>query len=281
MEPIINISFINKQFDPECKSTDLLKNLSKNTKFFIRPSNFGELNKIFTSSFKPKDKEKQKLILSFNGILPSGDRIEIKDDKSFKKDISIIFVCYKKLKKQIGNIFGNDEPDDDIIGEDHLKIDDHIPNLNINEIINLKKSVSSDIKIDQTKIFQNCIDNINSNFTKKLSGSVQDLILRSSQENIKNNFNDLRKSFKSSKSILFERKDNALNVIKYNNKQLNDINSTIKKATGSKNVIPKKVEKPIPEPKPIPHPEKPKPHPPKEEEEKVIFIFNKGVINSN
>ena len=279
MEPIINISFINKQFDPECKSTDLLKNLSKNCKFFIRPSNFQELSKIFTSTFKPKDKEKQKLILSYNGILPSGDRIEIKDDKSFKKDISIIFVCYKKLKKQIGNIFNDDEPDDDILGEDHLKIEDHIPNLNINEIINLKKSVSSELKIDQTKIFQNCIDNINSEFAKKLSSSVQDLILRSSQENIENNFNDLRKSFKSSKSKLFERKDSALNVIKYNNKQLNDINSTIKKAKSTKNVIPKE-EKAILEPKPIPEPEKPKPKPQKEEEEeKVIFRFNKGVID--
>ena len=280
MEPIINISFINKQFDPECKSTDLLKNLSKNCKFFIRPSNFQELNKIFTSTFKPKDKEKQKLILSYNGILPSGNRIEIKDDKSFKKDISIIFVCYKKLKKQIGNIFDENEPDDDILGEDHLKIEDHIPNLNINEIINLKKSVSSELKIDQTKIFQNCIDNINSEFAKKLSSSVQDLILRSSQENIENNFNDLRKSFKSSKSKLFERKDSALNVIKYNNKQLNDINSTIKKAKSTKNVIPKE-EKPIIEPKPIPEPEKPKPKPQKEEEEKVIFKFNKGVIDIN
>ena len=278
MEPIINISFINKQFDPECKSTDLLKNLSKNCKFFIRPSNFQELTKIFTSTFKPKDKEKQKLILSYNGILPSGDRIEIKDDKSFKKDISIIFVCYKKLKKQIGNIFDENEPDDDILGEDHLKIEDHIPNLNINEIINLKKSVSSELKIDQTKIFQNCIDNINSEFAKKLSSSVQDLILRSSQENIENNFNDLRKSFKSSKSKLFERKDSALNVIKYNNKQLNDINSTIKKAKSTKNVIPKE-EKAILEPKPIPEPEKPKPKPQKEEEEKVIFKFNKGVID--
>ena len=258
MEPIINISFINKPIDPECNSTDLLKNLGKNSKYFIRPSNFKDLNKIITSTFKPKNKEKQGLLLSFNGIHPSGGRVEITNDKSFEKDISIIFVCYRKKKKQIGKIFPEDDDTDKIFEEEQLTFDDDIPILNINEIVNLKKSVSSSIKIEQSKIFQNCIENINTKFDKKLSNSVQDLILRSSQENIKNNFNILRNSIKSSKSKLFERKDSALNVIKNNNKELNDINSTIKKANSTKNVIPKE-EKAILEPKPIPEPEKPKP----------------------
>ena len=279
MEPIINISFINKTIDPECSSINLLKNLPKNSKFFIRPPDFQELKNIFTLSYKPKDKEKQGLLLSFNGVLPSGNRVEISDDKSFLKDISIIFVCYKKKSKIMSGQILVDDDINNLFEEEQVKMDDEIPILNINEIIDLKRSISSHIKLDQSKIFQNCIENINSEFNKKLSSSVQDLILRSSQENIKNNFNNLKKSFKSSKDKIYEKIDSALEVIKNNNKQLDDINSTIKKAKSSKNVIPREEEKPIPKPNPKPkqpEPEKPKPKP--QAEEKPIFRFNKEKI---
>ena len=63
MEPIIFVTFINKEIKPNCSTEDLIKllnNNKKNSMFFPRPKNFEDLAKKIKTVFKPQDKTKKK-----------------------------------------------------------------------------------------------------------------------------------------------------------------------------------------------------------------------------
>ena len=156
MEPIIAINFIKKQINPKCSSQELIKNLLPNiTKFLICPKNYEDLKENFNSLFKPRNREKEKLVLSFNGFLPSGERVEITDDKTFNKNISLFFVCYTKKRKEQKSLLLPKIDTEELFKSESIEIQQEtkeIENFNINEFLNLRNSVSMQIKEDTKKL---------------------------------------------------------------------------------------------------------------------------------
>ena len=89
----LSISFNDKIIDVNCNSEELIKHLKK-SKIIIRPSDYEGLRKLINSKFNPKEKKNQTLCIT--GILPSGERIEITDNETYSKNISLFLVSYKK-----------------------------------------------------------------------------------------------------------------------------------------------------------------------------------------
>lgn len=288
MEPIIFVTFINKEIKPNCSIEDLIKllnNNKKNSMFFPRPKNFEDLSKKIETVFKPQDKTKKKQILSYTGLNPLGRRVEITDDLTFDKYISNILVCYKKNAGRgiiipdvdVDSFF---EKEEDLAAE--IDISEKLDNFDINDFLKMRESLSSEIKNSQNKIFNSCTENIKLSFNEKLRESAKDLF-NVSAKNINKNFNDLKKSINLSSNKLYERRDNALNAIKKTSKEIQNLDEEIRRYKSTrevnvfnqhekkpKNAESKKKEEPKPEKKPEPEPEP---------EEKIIFRFSKGVIN--
>lgn len=288
MEPIIFVTFINKEIKPNCSIEDLIKllnNNKKNSMFFSRPKNFEDLAKKIETVFKPQDKTKKKQILSYTGLNPLGKRVEITDDLTFDKYISNILVCYKKNAGRgiiipdvdVDSFF---EKEEDLAAE--IDISEKLDNFDINDFLKMRESLSNEIKDSQNKIFNSCTENIKLSFNEKLRESAKDLF-NASAKNINKNFNDLKKSINLSSNKLYERRDSALNAIKKTSKEIQNLDEEIRRHKSNrevnvfnqhekkpKNAESKKKEEPKPKKKPEPEPEP---------EEKIIFRFNKGVIN--
>ena len=290
MEPIIFVTFINKEIKPNCSTEDLIKllnNNKKNSMFFPRPKNFEDLAKKIKTVFKPQDKTKKKQNLSYTGLNPLGKRVEITDDLTFDKYISNILVCYKKSAGRsiiipdvdVDSFF---EKEEDLAEE--IDISEKLDNFDINDFLKMRESLSSEIKTSQNKIFNSCTENIKLSFNEKLRESAKELF-NSSSKNINKNFNDLTKSMNLSSKKLYLRRESALNAIKKTSKEIQNLDEEIRRHKSnrevnvlkqqekkSKNVESKKKEEPKPEKMPEPEPEP-------EPEEKIIFRFSKGVIN--
>ena len=298
MEPIIAINFIKKQLNPNCSSQELIKNLiPKFTKFLICPKNFEDLKEKFRSLFEPRNREKEKLFLSYNGFLASGERVEITDDKTFNKNISLFFVCYTKEKKDKKSLKIPNINTDNLFQSENIEIQpesEEIENFNINDFIKLRNSVSTEISNKKMDLAKSFIENVNTSFNEQLAQSVKDVMLQFSQKNIEKNANDLRKSFQSSKNLLFERKNSISDTNKKANKKIKDMNIKIQNNNSGKLINkepnkedlkkeeykkqePKKEEPKKEKLKKEEHkkeePKKDKP----EEEEKIIFKFKRDL----
>ena len=106
MDSIISISYVNRNIDVNCNSQELIKFLKK-SKIIIRPSDYEGLMEFINSTFKPKKKQNQNLCIT--GILPSGERTEIKDNETYSKNISLFLVSYKN--ETHSTLFGDFKPE--------------------------------------------------------------------------------------------------------------------------------------------------------------------------
>lgn len=252
MDPIIAISFVNKEIRLTATNKELIP-LFKNTRLFLRPLDFKNLKELVEHTFKPKNKESTNLYLKYFGFLPSGEKVEIKDDKTFKKDISIFLAGYIKKKFDIF--------DDPMIGEppEEEKIDLDAPEaepLNINNYLS-SKDLAKSFSLDLNKCQSSLLDNLNQNLNDALHNSIEDLILKSSKEKIDNNISSFKRTFSNFTEKIFKSKKRAINIIQKNNQQLKDIDEKIKKYI---NQGPKHTPKLI------------------SEEEPIIFKFNNNPI---
>ena len=255
MSSIITITFINKEIKPTCSDEDLIRLLNQSkTEFFICPKSFEELKDKVNLSFKPKNKSKLKLFLSYNAIYQNGEKKEITDDLELNKNIFYIFVCYKKKSGKHLIIPQNDL--NSLFSEEDLNVELNFPEkididntFNINEFLKIKEAVPQEIKLSQDNLFNSCIENINTSFNDELSKSATDL-LNLSIKNINKNYEDLRKSVNLSTKNLIQRRNSALDVLKKNTEDIKEINKSILRYNANR-----------PEP-----------------EEKIIFRFNESLI---
>ena len=265
MSSLLITTFINKEIKLESVDEELLKLLNQSeTKYIIRPKNFKELESKIKSLFKPKNKIKS--VLSYNGLYSTGKIEEIPDNSSLDENISFILICYKKKTKKI--IVPKVDTNNLIKTEDskiELKLSENIDldtTFNINQFLKMKEALSSEIITKQDTLFERCIENLNTSLEDELRRSASDF-LNNSQKNIKEYSEKLKNSVYSSTKNLIERKNDALNKLNKNAEDIEKINEEIKKNKSNKQIKPiiKKVE--------------PKPEP----EEKILFRFNKGLIN--
>ena len=265
MSSLLITTFINKEIKLESVDEELLKLLNQSeTKYIIRPKNFKELESKIKSLFKPKNKIKS--VLSYNGLYSTGKIEEIPDNSSLDENISFILICYKKKTKKI--IVPKVDTNNLIKTEDskiELKLSENIDldtTFNINQFLKMKEALSSEIITKQDSLFERCIENLNTSLEEELRRSASDF-LNNSQKNIKEYSEKLKNSVYSSTKNLIQRKNDALNKLNKNAEDIEKINEEIKKNKSNKQIKPiiKKVE--------------PKPEP----EEKIIFRFNKGLIN--
>ena len=259
MDSIIALSFLNKEIEPHLNNNEFIKVFEKSY-LFIRPKKFQELQKLVETTFKPENKEIQKLYLTYYGIGPTGERFEIIDDSTFRDDNSIIFICYiKKIEPMFDDIKTNEYFK---IGDEKLELEiQKMENIKIDKIIQpyLIRHKSEEIKESQ----KNLIKDIRKRLNDNLKESMNDLILSSTKEKINKNIGGFRKKFENIINSLFKKKKNCVEIMKKNNEKLKKINDTIKRY--SSKGLPK--VNPKPEPKP------------ELKEEKIIFKFNKILIN--
>ena len=229
MDSIISISYVNQIIDVNCNSPELIKFLKK-SKIIIRPSDYEGLMEFINSMFKPKKKQNQSLCIT--GILPSGERTEIKDNETYSKNISIFLVSYKK--ETHSTLFGDFKPE---LYFRHESLE--IPELPKSEqqLPNLKETtrrLSMKFKEDHRKIYNNFIGNFNDKLNEYLNYSMKDIVLGATKENIKK-IDTLRKSFIKKNSELLEKKDSCKQIIKIINKNINEIQETVENTNANVN----------------------------------------------
>ena len=171
----------------------------------MRPSDFEELQRIVEDTYRPKNREKEKLNLTYFGFLPTGERVEITDNNTYQKDISIIFVSYVKTRRRVMDINTEDFSDKDE-EENELQLPE-MANFQIDEYVNTKllRTFSSDINENKNKL----INNINENLNESVKKSLNDLVLADSKEKINKHMNIIRKSISSLTDKLFRKKKNV------------------------------------------------------------------------
>ena len=269
MDSIIAISFVNQGIKPNCSNKEFISFIkSKNSKFFMRPADFEDLQKLVEDTYRPKNREKEKLNLTYFGFLPTGERVEITDDNTFQKDISIIFVSYVKARRRVIDINTEDFSEKD---EENIELEiPQMENFQIDKYVSSKilRSVSTEINENKDKLIQN----INENLNKAVKNSLNDLVLANSKEKIDSSMKNIRKSISSLANKLFKKKNTCKELIEKNNQQLKNIQDKIKRMSSKDIPKQEKVE------------DKPKPKDDHnsdldEEIEKIKFKFNKLLIN--
>ena len=202
MDSIIALSFLNKEIEPHLNNNEFIKVFEKSY-LFIRPKKFQELQKLVETTFKPENKEIQKLYLTYYGIGPTGESFEIIDDSTFRDDNSIIFICYiKKIEPMFDDIKTNEYFK---IGDEKLELEiQKMENIKIDKIIqpNLIRHKSEEIKESQ----KNLIKDIRKRLIDNLKESMNDLILSSTKEKINKNIGGFRKKFENIINSLFKKK---------------------------------------------------------------------------
>lgn len=214
MEPIISTYFIEQNIDLQCNSRELILLLKKvKVKLFIRPHNYESLKKNIYTNFKPK---KKNLIISITGILPSGERTEVIDDDTYKKDISLFIVSYKISR---GQIFPDFQPKNYFTISNLESPEFSEPNYIVPNVEDFKRKYSNRIREEQNKKFDSIISDLDESIDSSLNRSVQDIIFSTKQEYAKK-LNQLKLTiFNVSKTL--NKKE------KYSNKIANDIRDKI------------------------------------------------------
>lgn len=212
MKPVIAIAFINKDLAEDIDNEELITFKSK-TNYIIRPKDFQELKDKIQGLYKPKEKKSE---ITYNGLLPSGERIKITDDKIFQKqkDISIIFVYYNKIKKNfdIKNMLPKIVDD-----QEEITLPEDDRNTNIDKYIN---TLPAKIKLDFS---DDRIINLKKSLSGSLNESVEDLLLHSSRENMKKSCNDLKSSVNHFSSKTLNNKKITFDLIRKNSQKFIDM----------------------------------------------------------
>lgn len=221
MDSIISISFNDKIIDVNCNSEELIKHLKK-SKIIIRPSDYEGLRKLINSKFNPKEKKNQTLCIT--GILPSGERIEITDNETYSKNISLFLVSYKKEIQS--TLFPSFKPESFFQLKTAeipklTKSKHELPNLNL-----ITRKLSMKIREDHNKIFNDFMENLNDSLNSYLNNSMKSIILGATNKGI-NKINDLKKSIIRKNSELIERKNSCKEIMRVINKNLNKIKETV------------------------------------------------------
>ena len=240
MEPIISIYFIDQNIDLQCNSRELIQLLKKlKVKLLIRPHNYESLKENIFTKFNPK--KKKNLIISITGILPSGERTEVIDDDTYKKDISLFIVSYKKICS--GQIFPGFQPKNYFTISNLEPPEFPEPNYVVPNVEDFKRKYSNIISEEQNKEFDSIISDFDKSIDISLNKSVQNIILSSNTQRYATKLNQLKQTFFNVSKTLNKKE-------KFNNKIANDIRDKLFYRMSSKENMPK-----------------------------VLFIFEKNKIN--
>ena len=234
MDSIISITFnhkiINEKNYKSYTNNALLKILKK-PMFYIRPPSFEKLKKLISTLNIKKD---YNTITKIIGLTPSGERIEIKDEETYKKDISIFVVLTIRISKivlpdintkKLFNIESN--------FLDNLR---HSINININKnqkidendkFNDLKKSINSEMEQMQNKLIDNFMRK-DSDDMLNLNRSISDIMDKIKNKNIFN-INNLRQSLQIFKKNVYKKQTNLIKSIHYNRKSIGEVMNLMKK----------------------------------------------------
>lgn len=227
MEPIIAIAYNNNNtiMDEKtynsCSNSDLLK-YAENSLFKQRPPSFKDFKKLISEWQMPKEKVIQKII----GFYPSGERIEVVDDYTYKTDISIYMVIALSLSKQI-------LPDLDASGSfetDYKNLLQSQKNIGIKFKPGLKK-IEDDIKENMCDLRKMNTDEINQIPNKLYSDFNDDdknmFEMKKSKTDIpyqvgkkKDYINEVKNSFQSSKRDLIDKKSTLTQSTRFFGKEI-------------------------------------------------------------
>ena len=225
MDSIIAITFnhkiINEKNYKSCTNKNLLKIITK-PKYYIRPPSFNELEKLISTLYTNKDKDNTKTKII--GLCPSGERIEINDEETYKNNISIFIVLNLRKKKLL-------LPDINTKGLFHTEnnyLDNLRHSLNITNIkpkkienetfSNFRKSINSEIEKTKNSLIDNFMRK-DSNEMLKLEKSVSDIIEKIEIKN-KMNINNLRQSLTIFKKNVVKKQNSLIQSIRLNSKKI-------------------------------------------------------------
>jgi len=218
MESIILIAFNNKIIKESdyntCTNKEIINGL-KEQKFLIRPSSFEEFKKSI-SNYNEKNNTTRKIV----GIYPSGERIEIEDEESYKKEISIFLVLNVQIKKKLFSGLNAKG-----LFKSEINFLDNVKNTlnlvkkttnNIKENINnIKKKLSTEIE----QVHNNIIGSLVSNDNNALERSVRNII-NNRKKNDETKLDNLKRSIRDFKKDVIDKKTNLLRSIQGNNEKL-------------------------------------------------------------
>ncbi len=222
MESIILISFskiINESEYKTFKNKDIIDSLNRQI-FLIRPSSFEE----FKKSISIYNSNKTRKIF---GLYPSGERIEIEDEESYKKEISIFLVLNVQIKKKLFL---------DINTKGLFKSENNFLE-NVKNSLNLVKKKTNDFKENfntlkkrLSKEIEQVHNTILGKFVIKdndiLDKSVRNII-DNRKKNDESKFDELRRSIRDFKKDVIDKKSNLLQSIHVNNEKLKSVEKIV------------------------------------------------------
>ena len=223
MESIILIAFRNKIIKESeyktFKNKDIIDSLNRQI-FLIRPSSFEE----FKKSISIYNSNKTRKIF---GLYPSGERIEIEDEESYKKEISIFLVLNVEIKKKLfvdintkelfkseNNFLENFKNSLNLVKK---KTNDFKENINT-----LKKRLSKEIEQVHNTILGKFVIKDNDILDKSVRN-----IIDNRKKNDESKFDELRRSIRDFKKDVIDKKSNLLQSIHVNNEKLKSVEKIV------------------------------------------------------
>lgn len=223
MESIILIAFRNKIIKESeyktFKNKDIIDSLNRQI-FLIRPSSFEE----FKKSISIYNSNKTRKIV---GLYPSGERIEIEDEESYKKEISIFLVLNVEIKKKLfvdintkelfkseNNFLENFKNSLNLVKK---KTNDFKENINT-----LKKRLSKEIEQVHNTILGKFVIKDNDILDKSVRN-----IIDNRKKNDESKFDELRRSIRDFKKDVIDKKSNLLQSIHVNNEKLKSVEKIV------------------------------------------------------
>ena len=223
MESIILIAFRNKIIKESeyktFKNKDIIDSLNRQI-FLIRPSSFEE----FKKSISIYNSNKTRKIV---GLYPSGERIEIKDEESYNKEISIFLVLNVEIKKKLFVDINTKE----LFKSENNFLENFKNSLNLlkkktidfQENINtLKKKLSKEIEQVHNTILGKFVIKDNDILDKSVRN-----IIDNRKKNDESKFDELRRSIRDFKKDVIDKKSNLLQSIHVNNEKLKSVEKIV------------------------------------------------------
>jgi len=223
MESIILIAFRNKIIKESeyktFKNKDIIDSLNRQI-FLIRPSSFEE----FKKSISIYNSNKTRKIV---GLYPSGERIEIEDEESYKKEISIFLVLNVEIKKKLfADINTKGFFKSEINFLENVKNSLNLlkkKTIDFQENINtLKKKLSKEIEQVHNTILGKFVIKDNDILDKSVRN-----IIDNRKKNDESKFDELRRSIRDFKKDVIDKKSNLLQSIHVNNEKLKSVEKIV------------------------------------------------------
>ena len=222
MDSVILISFSNKIIKESeyitCKNKDIIKG-QKQKILLVRPSSYKEFKK-FISTHKKKENTTRKIV----GLYPSGERIEIKDEESYNKEISIFLVLNIETKLFLDintkGLFKSENFLENVKNSLNLlkkKTIDFQENINT-----LKKKLSKEIEQVHNTILGKFVIKDNDILDKSVRN-----IIDNRKKNDESKFDELRRSIRDFKKDVIDKKSNLLQSIHVNNEKLKSVEKIV------------------------------------------------------